>query len=352
VSKLKADSDPEGVKVVVDSEAIGTTPIEPGEHQVQLTYKGHELANRTIAVREGATETRSIPVGETPSKVPGMLALGSGVAALGTGGAFIYVGQRARRQVRLRQGDDVHRHRRGRCDRRDRRCRAAQRDVQALAAGGGGRSIARVPRLGRALLNPPFRLPRARNPGDPVTMTRGVVLPLALAGCGQHVNPEYCAAHPGDCPADAAPMPDAAACEMDNQCGQGVCDLSQHVCVECLPDDNKCQNPTPVCSEDHHCVQPTCTSGVALPDGTCADAARILYVGPDGTSAGNDCSMANHCTLTEALGRLASGSQDIIHLDDGTYTGPVHPTFKGGGMDGDTRPQGNGCDLGADEYKP
>ena len=99
VSKIKVSSDPAGVAVAIDEETIGTTPTEhlvsPGEHRLTLSYRGHKLATRTVAVAEGATEVVDIPVGEQPSKIPGILAIAGGAAAIGVGGIMIYLGERS-----------------------------------------------------------------------------------------------------------------------------------------------------------------------------------------------------------------------------------------------------------------
>jgi hypothetical protein len=104
VAKIKVSSDPAGVAVAIDDETIGTTPTEhmvsPGEHKLTLSYRGHKLATRSVAVAEGATELVDIPVGEQPSKIPGILAIAGGVATIATGGVMIYLGERSGADVK------------------------------------------------------------------------------------------------------------------------------------------------------------------------------------------------------------------------------------------------------------
>jgi hypothetical protein len=105
VAKIKVSSDPAGVAVVIDDETIGTTPTEhsvsPGEHRLTLSYRGHKLMSRTVAVAEGATEVVDVPLGEVGSKIPGILAIAGGAAAIVTGGVMIYLGERSGPDVKF-----------------------------------------------------------------------------------------------------------------------------------------------------------------------------------------------------------------------------------------------------------
>jgi hypothetical protein len=115
-----------------------------------------------------------------------------------------------------------------------------------------------------------------------------------------------------------------------------LCDLGAGTCVECLTTAD-CPIDRPVCAagtcapcEDDG----ECSSGVCLPDGTCADASRVLYTSPTGASA--TCLVTDPCSLDTAA-MIVSATRDIIKLAPGVYdrTANLTPaaacTFSGSG---------------------
>lgn len=155
-----------------------------------------------------------------------------------------------------------------------------------------------------------------------MTTTRiGLICVLACA-CGRHLNPEFCAAHMSDpdCVAADAMMIDGGPCAVDMDCQQPlpVCDTVAGKCVMCTPAKNVCHNPTPVCDMTDMCVPMECASNVVLPDGTCVDEARVIYVQPG--AGDTQCTQTDPCSLTAGLQHLSP--RDIIHLGDGSYPGP------------------------------
>jgi hypothetical protein len=70
------------------------------------------------------------------------------------------------------------------------------------------------------------------------------------------------------------------------------------------------------CDSDAHCG--VADANVCLPDGTCADVARIAYASPAGS--GLACSLANPCSMDAAFANAAgSATVDIVKLLPGTY---------------------------------
>jgi hypothetical protein len=156
-----------------------------------------------------------------------------------------------------------------------------------------------------------------------MTTTRIAVICVLACACGRHLNPEFCATHPGneDCvPVDGMTI-DGGPCTTDMDCKNPlpVCDTAAGMCVMCTPTKNVCHNPTPVCDMTDMCVPPQCNSNVVLPDGTCADGANVIYVQPGGDTGGT-CMQNDPCSLSEGLNHLSP--RNIIHLADGSYPGP------------------------------
>jgi len=95
---LVIDSAPSGAAVIIDGEAVGTTPLEhpliAGVHRVRITKVGYVSDEREITFVSGVTEklTLDLKRGATSSKMRaiGAGALGGGVAALGAGIALLY----------------------------------------------------------------------------------------------------------------------------------------------------------------------------------------------------------------------------------------------------------------------
>jgi hypothetical protein len=162
-------------------------------------------------------------------------------------------------------------------------------------------------------------------------MLRGTCIALLLVvGCGK-LNPDYCAVHQQDTDCIAGgyvPVDAAAPCTSDTECtgaGKNVCDVSAHACVECTPNDHpSCMGDTKVCSTSDMCVgcvsNSDCVdSGICLTSSnTCAPLDSILHVSTTGSPTAN-CSTMAECTLDHAVA-IASASQHVIQIDDGTYT--------------------------------
>jgi len=132
---------------------------------------------------------------------------------------------------------------------------------------------------------------------------------VVLAGCELIANiPD-----PGERSGDDAPLADGG--------GSGANDADPDgPPPECLVSSACTTGAAPVCGADHSCREciddPECGSGVCLPDGACADAARFLYAAPNGTGA--TCTAAAPCTVDTAVTKL-SVATDIVKLAAGTY---------------------------------
>lgn len=153
------------------------------------------------------------------------------------------------------------------------------------------------------------------------------VLALA-AGCSKD-NPYYCAGNPDDnCALDGGNGDAPQACTSSDQCtgALGVCDTVNDVCVACTASEtDSCTGATPVCSTENTCrgctANTECASGACMPDGSCADAATLLFAAPDVTSA--TCAIDNPCSIYDAI-NLATAGRNTIVLAEGTYmTGTV-----------------------------
>ncbi|CAN5896980.1 hypothetical protein BH11MYX2_BH11MYX2_22910 [soil metagenome] len=91
--------------------------------------------------------------------------------------------------------------------------------------------------------------------------------------------------------------------------------------LECTVNPDCTTAAKPTCSADHVCracqIDTDCgTTGVCMLDGTCAAAARIMYVSPTGTGAA--CSTAAPCALDQAVSLIAAG-RDVIKLAPTMY---------------------------------
>lgn len=153
---------------------------------------------------------------------------------------------------------------------------------------------------------------------------------IALSGCELFVDvPRGTLANGGD--GGPAVCTDNAACSAPAP----LCDLTTSMCVECLvASDCPVERSLCVsgvcraCAEDDECA-----SAVCMPDGSCADPARVLYSDAAGTG---DCARATPCSLDAAVGKLAAG-RDIVKLAAGTYlrtatiTPPANALFTGAG---------------------
>ena len=138
-------------------------------------------------------------------------------------------------------------------------------------------------------------------------MVRSVIVALALlAGC------ELFASVP------RGEVGSATHCTADVQCVAPLpyCDLPSEVCEQC-------RTAADCTGEAPSCIDGTCSAcrtdddcdTTCLPDGTCADPARVVFASPTGTG---DCSQAAPCDLDTAVTHL-SPSVDIVQLLPGTY---------------------------------
>lgn len=131
-----------------------------------------------------------------------------------------------------------------------------------------------------------------------------VAIVAVLGGCELLANVPSYTATPGDGggvdagdAGDAGPME----CQTSTEC------TAPEVCVM-----NQCQP----CDRDAHCGD--AMEHVCLPDGTCADTARIVYASPGG--AGLACTLPAPCAITQAFMNAAgSPTLDIVKLLPGTY---------------------------------
>jgi PEGA domain-containing protein len=103
---LKIDSEPQGMIVLLDNAQIGVTPLErdvpTGHHRIELTHAGRSVGARQVDVTAGDSEDITIRAklgggeggggGGGGSKTVPLILLGTGVAALGTGGILLYYG--------------------------------------------------------------------------------------------------------------------------------------------------------------------------------------------------------------------------------------------------------------------
>ena len=126
--RVKIDSTPSGLVVKLDGLDIGVTPVEKdlgaGPHDISVVKNGHIAATKSITVEAGSEASIVIPATETPPAppppppvkvvkevkvvkqvqvvtvtkssrvVPDVLML-SGVAAMATGGVFLYYGSKS-----------------------------------------------------------------------------------------------------------------------------------------------------------------------------------------------------------------------------------------------------------------
>jgi len=157
------------------------------------------------------------------------------------------------------------------------------------------------------------------------------LLVAAGAGCNK-TNPNYCdeqtpCSNGGTCDVQdhSCSMVDAAgpACTTSTDCvtqDLPFCDTSISACVECGPGGpSACGGTSPFC-EDHSCrgceLDSECPSEVCLPDGSCADGGRVLYVTDPG--AGTTCDAGAPCPLLTALTSITP-TKNVIKLDAKTY---------------------------------
>ncbi len=162
-------------------------------------------------------------------------------------------------------------------------------------------------------------------------MVRLLVIVALAAGCGKQLNQSFCDEHPNDVDCRNSGLVEIDApmgeCRDDSMCtgnpNGSVCDLGSQTCVQCLEDKAQaCTGATPQCGSDHAChgclVDAHCSasSNVCLPNGECADAAKVLYAGVNGS--GSACTTASPCTFTTAVAAVDTNRYIIKLLTDGT----------------------------------
>jgi hypothetical protein len=148
---------------------------------------------------------------------------------------------------------------------------------------------------------------------------------VLVAACSKD-NPYYCEQNPDrNCGIDGGTSgPDAPPkCTSAEDCSGTLpaCDDGQGVCVACTATDiGACAGMKPVC-ESNSCrgcsMNSECASGACMPDGSCADAATVLYAQP--TGGATTCTISDKCSIEQAF-TLASSTQNIIALDPGMYS--------------------------------
>lgn len=98
--RLVIRSKPTGQTVVLDHEVVGTTPLErdvpPGHHEIVLMHGTRKVGERKVDIGAGDSAEMTIPVDLTappppaqPSRIPGSIVLGVGVAGIAAG-AILY----------------------------------------------------------------------------------------------------------------------------------------------------------------------------------------------------------------------------------------------------------------------
>ena len=106
--RLKLDSTPSGMIVMLDGQKIGVTPIDRdiavGEHAIVLVDGGTQVGERQVKILSGATVEVTVPVvypptnpkyrpPPDPSRVPPVLCWVGGGLLLGGSGVMFYLGQ-------------------------------------------------------------------------------------------------------------------------------------------------------------------------------------------------------------------------------------------------------------------
>ena len=182
-------------------------------------------------------------------------------------------------------------------------------------------------------------------------MIRPILLSLTVlsiaSGCdallGGELNPAYCKAHPDDAECKAK-FPDAGsdgpmACLASTECAPLVCDVDgSKTCVQCTSaEPAACMGTTPACVNTQ-CMACTshaqCTTNACLPDGSCADEARVAYVDPSGTDNAL-CTRSTPCTkVAKALAtnrayvKLTGTTNEQVSLNNRNVTFLAAPGAK------------------------
>jgi hypothetical protein len=110
----------------------------------------------------------------------------------------------------------------------------------------------------------------------------------------------------------------ATHCTADTQCTTELpyCDLPTEVCEQCRTAlDCTADAPACITGSCSACRTDADCDATCLPDGSCADPARVVFASPTGTG---DCSKAMPCDLDTAVTHL-SATVDIVQLLPGAY---------------------------------
>ncbi len=179
----------------------------------------------------------------------------------------------------------------------------------------------------------------------PILLGLGVL--SVASGCdallGGELNPEYCKAHPSDAQCKAK-FPDAGAdgakaCLASTECAPLVCDVDgTKTCVQCTSaEPAACTGTTPACvnTQCMACTSHTqCATNACLPDGSCADEARVAYVDPSGTDNAS-CTRSTPCTkVAKALAtnrayvKLSGTTNEQVSLNNRNVTFLAAPGAK------------------------
>jgi hypothetical protein len=160
----------------------------------------------------------------------------------------------------------------------------------------------------------------------PTQLSLAMAALTALLGACSKTNPYYCEDNPDhNCALDAAVGADGPmTCTEASDCDEArpVCDEANGACVACKGSDlGSCGGTTPACSATNECracaANADCASNACMPDGSCADAANVLYA--SSTGGATTCTLVDRCSLDQAV-TLADANRKIIVLDTGTYT--------------------------------
>lgn len=92
--RLTIGSEPSGLTVVIDKVVVGVTPVvrdlATGKHDIVLMHGPERVGSRSLVIHAGEEAEVKIPahIVEPRSKLPGALALGLGVTAIGVAGVM------------------------------------------------------------------------------------------------------------------------------------------------------------------------------------------------------------------------------------------------------------------------
>ena len=92
--RLTIGSEPQGLTVVIDKVVVGVTPVvrdlATGKHEIVLMHGSQRVGERSLVIHAGEEAEVKIParITEPRSRLPGALALGLGVTAIGVAAAM------------------------------------------------------------------------------------------------------------------------------------------------------------------------------------------------------------------------------------------------------------------------